>query len=152
MRICVALLNEAAGDLLKLDDFELIVVYLKTEPRMWPRERLDAVMESALVMHDLTDEEVHRLDTDAAANDDVPRVISPSPVKRASTPSLIDVGEPTQSTEETAEEATLSGREDDKILDVLAMLDLDDWTTLDYDTEHPNSLDARHHCSDAASS
>ncbi len=152
MRICVALLNEAAGDLLKLDDFELIVVYLKTEPRMWPRERLDAVMESALVMHDLTDEEVHRLDTDAAANDDIPRVISPSPVKRASTPSLIDVGGPTQSTEETAEEATLSGREDDKILDVLAMLDLDDWTTLDYDTEHSNSLDARHHCSDAASS
>ena len=35
-------------------------------------------MESAVIMHDLTDEEVHRLDTDAAANDDVPRVISPN--------------------------------------------------------------------------
>ena len=41
MRICVALLNEAAGDLLKRAR-ELIVVYLKTEPGMWPRERLDA--------------------------------------------------------------------------------------------------------------
>jgi hypothetical protein len=141
MRICVALLNEAAGDLLKLDDFELLVVYLKTEPRTWPRERLNAVMESALAMHDLTDEEVDRLDKDAAANDDVPRVISPSPVKRASTPSLIDVGESTQSAEETTEEAASSVQEDEKILDVLAMLDLDDWTTLDYDTEHPNAPD-----------
>jgi hypothetical protein len=84
---------------------------------------------------------VDRLDKDAAANDDVPRVISPSPVKRASTPSLIDVGESTQSAEETTEEAASSVQEDEKILDVLAMLDLDDWTTLDYDTEHPNAPD-----------
>ncbi|WP_164144518.1 hypothetical protein, partial [Serratia marcescens] len=43
MRFCLAILNEAAGDLLKLGDFEASVVYLRTEPRAWSYERLNAL-------------------------------------------------------------------------------------------------------------
>lgn len=150
MRICISFLNEAAVDLLKLDDFEAIVVYLKTEPRAWPRERLNAVMESALAMAELTDEAVRRMDAEALAKDDVPRVISPAPSKKKkknkkkttgepSTSTLIDSPEEPPATDdvEDVEDEEIVDVEDEQILDVLALLDLDDWTTLDY-SERPN--------------
>ena len=150
MRICISFLNEAAVDLLKLDDFEAIVVYLKTEPRAWPRERLNAVMESALAMAELTDEAVRRMDAEALAKDDVPRVISPAPSKKKkknkkkttgepSTSTLIDSPEEPPATDdvEDVEDEEIVDVENEQILDVLALLDLDDWTTLDY-SERPN--------------
>lgn len=128
MRICIALLNEAATDLMQLDDFETIVVYLRTEMRAWPRERLDAVMDSALSMHDLTDEEVERMDKEATprAGDDFARVASPSPSSAEG--ELIDVSD-------ASEQVAPSAVDDEKLLDVIAMLD--DWTTLDYDDAKP---------------
>ena len=136
MRICLAILNEAAGDLLKLDDFEAIVVYLRTEPRAWSYERLNAVMESALSMHDLTDENVERMDKGAVATEDVVQCMpSPALAKGPSTEDpLIDASDVAESPRSPAHARSPSAVDDDKILDVIAMLD--DWTTIEYDAEN----------------
>ena len=136
MRVCVALVNEASADLLKINDFEALVVYLKSEPRVWPRERLNSVMEQALAMSDLTDEEIARLDAEASTDEALPRVMSPIP--RATRKS----NSSTTPNEETADPSSVNDEvaESEKILDVLAMLDLEDWTSLDYG-EHGASDD-----------
>ena len=52
LRVALAILLEAASELLRgCHDFESIVVYLKSEPRGWSKERLGAVVTSALSMH-----------------------------------------------------------------------------------------------------
>ena len=130
MRVCVALVNEASADLLKLRDFEALVVYLKTEPRVWPRERLNTVMEQALAMSDLTDEEIARLDAEASTDEALPRVMSPIP--RAAR----NLNSSTTPNEETADPSSVN--DESEILDVLAMLDLEDWTSLEYG-EHGTS-------------
>lgn len=129
-------MNEASADLLKINDFEALVVYLKSEPRVWPRERLNSVMEQALAMSDLTDEEIARLDAEASTDEALPRVMSP--ISRATRKS----NSSTTPNEETADPSSVNDEvaESEKILDVLAMLDLEDWTSLDYG-EHGASDD-----------
>jgi hypothetical protein len=79
------------------------------------------------------------------AKDDVPRAVSPAPLKKqkektrmtkpTSTSTLIDVSDepPAADDDDDDDEPT----DDEQILDVLALLDLDEWTTLDY-SEQPN--------------
>ena len=159
MRVALAMLNEASGDLLKLNDFEAIVVYLRSEPRAWPRERLNGVVEQALNMFDLDEVDIRRLDKaalDAAAL--VPRAASPSPLKSKKsksksrkqehkTASLIDVEEEDSKAAVAVQTSACEDNDDDdqdedhdgednhdEIMEMLMALEMgDDWSVVDND-------------------
>ena len=163
MRVALAMLNEASGDLLKLNDFEAIVVYLRSEPRAWPRARLNAVVEQALNMCDLDEANIKRLDKvllDAEAV--VPRAASPSPLKsnksksktrkrQAKAAELIDIGDDTKAdaaehanvdevhgdeADEDDEEDEENANEHDEIMEMLMALEMgDDWSIVHNDTD-----------------
>lgn len=151
-----------------LNDFEAIVVYLRSEPRAWARERLSAVIERAMDMYDLEEADILRLDNAAlAAEAAATRSVSPSPLKRkktrkSKTPTpglLIDFGDaPTSSPAETASENGDEGEDEiqeedgasdesqraakddqDSIMDMLMALDMgDDWSVIERVTTTTN--------------